>query len=453
MQLRKKGTTEILEARYKTWSKSEFEKDGESELLNMSTQDALQRAGDPVLIIQSVPPKLVYPKDAHEYILIKTTQTGQKNLVFDQFNFGDEKDNSPGISDWFDKIINQGKEDINLPTLFEAVRLNQEIHVRNILEHKSNPDKSGENNFTPLMISVMLGHIHLAKQLIAAGADINLQNVNGDTALILASRKMDSMIISILLADEKDLDGKRTTLIWDVWHGFSDFYDPFKNSSKPQALIPPSAFDEKPELVELLLESGANVNVQNADQETALMTAARSGYVKIMKLLLDAGAKTDLKDKEERTAIFTAASYFKPEGFKMLLECSDLSIKNKSGYSLLFELVWNGSIESMKALLEIYDDKMDICKAMNLAVHTDNIELVKLLLTKKPDINYQHEKTGDSPVMFAVKRSNAAMLSLLLEQHPSLGLKNKDGNTVFDIARKENNSAIIHMLEKASNRY
>jgi hypothetical protein len=41
MQLLKKGTTKIFEARYKTWGKSEFEKDGEAELLNMSREYAL----------------------------------------------------------------------------------------------------------------------------------------------------------------------------------------------------------------------------------------------------------------------------------------------------------------------------------------------------------------------------------------------------------------------------
>ena len=43
-----------------------------------------------------------------------------------------------------------------------------------------------ENDMTPLMIASVAGHKELVEQLIKSGADVNLQNTSGDTALIYA---------------------------------------------------------------------------------------------------------------------------------------------------------------------------------------------------------------------------------------------------------------------------
>lgn len=50
------------------------------------------------------------------------------------------------------------------------------------------------------------------------------------------------------------------------------------------------------EIVKLLIEDGANVNLQNGFDSTALHAAASRGYDEIVLLLLEKGANVSLKD-------------------------------------------------------------------------------------------------------------------------------------------------------------
>jgi hypothetical protein len=62
-------------------------------------------------------------------------------------------------------------------------------------------------------------------------------------------------------------------------------------------------------LVELLLDRGANINVQNAKGDTALMCACQAGGANILDivlLLLKAGAKTDVVNRKGMTAVHLA---------------------------------------------------------------------------------------------------------------------------------------------------
>ena len=74
--------------------------------------------------------------------------------------------------------------------------------------------------------------------------------------------------------------------------------DPFGGSSP---LISASLFD-KPEMVKILLDAGADINFQNNDGSTALHTAAFFCRPEIVKMLLDKKADKNIKNKYGATA-------------------------------------------------------------------------------------------------------------------------------------------------------
>lgn len=66
------------------------------------------------------------------------------------------------------------------------------------------------------------------------------------------------------------------------------------------------------EIVEHLLEAGANINHADADGRTALSVAAlcapsNHGYATVVSTLLDRGAEVDHQDKEGMTPLLVAA--------------------------------------------------------------------------------------------------------------------------------------------------
>ena len=77
-------------------------------------------------------------------------------------------------------------------------------------------------------------------------------------------------------------------------------------------------------IIEVLLKSGANVNLRDLNGETALMKAVRTGIIPAIELLLKAGANLNLQNNSKYafngfTAIYYAAFHGKLEIVQLLL--------------------------------------------------------------------------------------------------------------------------------------
>ena len=72
-----------------------------------------------------------------------------------------------------------------------------------------------------------------------------------------------------------------------------------------------AAYAGREDFIELLLSSGANVNIQNSDGATPIFTAAQYGNVSCLKLLLKNGGDINLLTVDNASPLFIAAQ----EGF------------------------------------------------------------------------------------------------------------------------------------------
>ena len=132
------------------------------------------------------------------------------------------------------------------------------------------PDREGR---TALVLASKSNTSLLAniKLLVGAGADLNLQSVWGNTALIWAAREGDSEIAQALInaGADPDLQNERgyTALIWAARGGHL-------------------------EIAQALINAGADLNLQNEWGDTALIEAARKGNKTLVSLLLISGSDT-----------------------------------------------------------------------------------------------------------------------------------------------------------------
>lgn len=78
-----------------------------------------------------------------------------------------------------------------------------------------------------------------------------------------------------------------------------------------------ATFDFK-DIVTLLLENGANINIQDNDGETVLMTACMLNNNSLVSLLLTHGANPDIKNEEGKTAFKIALEFGNTEAIKLL---------------------------------------------------------------------------------------------------------------------------------------
>jgi rhodanese-related sulfurtransferase len=110
------------------------------------------------------------------------------------------------------------------------------------------------NQTTPLMLAAREGRTALVQELIAAGADLESVNTDGNTALWAA------------------------------------------------------CYAENLDIIELLLAAGANINHQNGDGVSALIYTASAGKTDVVALLLAHGAHTHLATVDGFTALDLAAN-------------------------------------------------------------------------------------------------------------------------------------------------
>jgi uncharacterized protein len=141
--------------------------------------------------------------------------------------------------------------------LFDAVKSGDPAAVKRVLSQNSTPEVVNArqpDQSTALGWSVHAGSKQVVEMLIAAGADVNLADENGDSPLSLACQQGNLDLAKLLLAKGADVQKAR-------WNGETPLLSAVNSGSLP--------------LVELLLERGANPNVkENREGQTALHWAA-----------------------------------------------------------------------------------------------------------------------------------------------------------------------------------
>jgi ankyrin repeat protein len=124
-------------------------------------------------------------------------------------------------------------------------------------------------------------NLNLVSDLITLGANLDWQDEDGFTPLHWAVRDRSVEIARMLIDAGADLD------VQDTWGSDTPLHD--------------AAFFGRVEIARMLIDAKANVNVQDKSGWTPLHMAAINGKVEVARMLIDAGAKKDIEDNEGRT--------------------------------------------------------------------------------------------------------------------------------------------------------
>jgi len=120
--------------------------------------------------------------------------------------------------------------------------------------------------------AVSAGDIDMVRLLIKKGANINVKDRKGVTALMEATGKGYIDIARLLIEKGADVNAKSD-------EGLTSLMD--------------VSFKGNVEMVKLLIERGADVNAKENGGRTALIHTSAKGNIEIVKLLIEKGANTD----------------------------------------------------------------------------------------------------------------------------------------------------------------
>ena len=168
--------------------------------------------------------------------------------------------------------------------------------------------------------------------LLEAGADANLRQPDGATALHWAAHWDDAEMARRLLHAGADVDAAGA-------YGVT-----------PLSL---AAANASVSLVELLLDAGADPNAARDSGETPLMRASATGSVAAVRALLSAGAHVDAADPlGAQTPLMLAASGRHPDVVAVLLaRGADVEARSRLGFTPLLFAAREGDLTSARRLV------------------------------------------------------------------------------------------------------
>lgn len=262
-----------------------------------------------------------------------------------------------------------------LTPLMYAIRENCLACVEVLIEHAVDLDLPDPDGTSPLLLAIQNTRWDIAKRLIEAGADVQQWDTFGQAPLLaLVSRRTSNR---------------------------ADPGEPLNQSSGTEVL-------------QLLLERGANVNMQvfmrPAKQRggtlsrgtTPLIQAAASGDVEAMALLLQHGAEVNLPQADLQTAVSAIAGA-------------------------------RGNPDRL-------------------------VEGLKLLVDAGADVNVRavphhlQRNRGGTPLIFAVNANNAKMIEALVAAGADIDAKDVDGLTALDHAMARNQVGFLQMRQPPKER-
>lgn len=328
--------------------------------------------------------------------------------------------------------------------LYKAAREGDGARLKALLSVKADPNIRAKDASTPLMAAVShhpenLDNINV---LIKAGADINASLDSNGSSLIfkLIEENKDPKLIELLIKS-----GAKINL---------------KNALGDTPLIAAAAKAKDDKTINLLLENGADINAKNNQGFTALLTAASSNpEPKITLALLD---KSKNKTDSGHVADFAAQNPNKEVYNSIINRLNSEAEQRKNANDPKDSSIWFNNKALVSAIRNNNTAALnrELKKDLNLealmkgqfnalmfaAAFSKTAEPINMLLKAGADVNSSNNN-GDTPLMTAVLvNSNLAAAQALISAGADVNATDKNGTSVIMAAANKNPNEKIPVL-------
>ncbi|MBS0189754.1 MAG: ankyrin repeat domain-containing protein [Phycisphaerales bacterium] len=206
-----------------------------------------------------------------------------------------------------------------------------------------------------------------------------------------------------------------------------------------------------------ILTAKPTLEARSRNGRTALIWAAGWGTPDMVQKLLDSGAEKNARDDANWTALIMAAGRGDPQTVSRLIKAgADINAKNKWAQTPLMTALRAGNAEKVALLLEAgancQESDLDGLSAVHLAADSDAPPAIfEMLLKRGAPINAQSAQ-GLTALMIAADRGDVERVKLLLANGANPNLKDKNGMTAYDWAAQrpdDKGKAVAELLKNA----
>ncbi len=258
--------------------------------------------------------------------------------------------------------------------LYQAAKAGAVDSIQTVLDNGA--DVNGRNILgeSALMFAIEGCQTKAAKFLLDQGAEFEFHTKLGYTPLIKASALGCYEIVELLIQKKAAVEKEEPR------HRFNALSKAVERNH--------------PQIVQLLLDAGADVNYADIYGVTPLMIASQKGYLDIAELLLQRGADVTAKSLIQQTALLCALDYGFPD-IAVLLINHGANVNDIDKYNRT---------------------------TLMLAASLGDSSLVSMLVEKGVDINVQNDKKQTAAVIAQAKKFNNIVDFLLKSGADSTGL-------------------------------
>ena len=298
-----------------------------------------------------------------------------------------------------------------------------------------------KDGITALMKACEQSDITMVKLLLVYAANIHMQDNSGRTAMMIALECGNSEIVDLLFShDIQDNLVCHTALMWACQDGDIAIVElqlayganiNMQDKDGQTALITACKYGHL-EIVQCILDNGADINMQDKDGNTARMIALNGDNMEIVQLLflysenvpllfidsdnaqLPATHETEsnMNNINTSTALIEACKYGYVEIVQLLLtHGADSMIKDQNGRTALIWACGKNNLHIVQLLLDHKANNGET--ALIAACRTGHLETVQLLLNYEADINIQ-DNNGETALIVAGRTGHLETLQLLL---------------------------------------
>jgi ankyrin repeat protein len=321
-----------------------------------------------------------------------------------------------------------GLEDASVGVAMQiAIRNRDAEMVSTLLSKGVSPNvPCSDGGARPLHYAV--GHLAIAKLLLARGADPNMAAENEWAPLHVAAALGDIESVEALVDAGANVDGDQGTAI-----------------SPLQAAIGNNHI----EAAKVLYRRGADLNQKMQGGSTAVLMAVTDDHLEAVAWLLEEGASSrGAWENTQQTAFDLAVKENEPEMVELLVKrgCFGMDRDNGKGEDKsntpagghasdgLVMLAYRGDLEGVKVVLSGQTLPWQVLgEAMHVAAARGHVRVVDLLLRHGAKVGLQ-DINGRTALHHAARHLHNEVADMLVEHGASIGIEDIVGSTPIDLA-------------------
>ncbi len=285
-----------------------------------------------------------------------------------------------------------------------------------LLKHESKVNFTSKDGTTPLMAVAKTGRLDIAKVLLQHGANPNLKDAKGKTALNYAAENRNHNIVLELIDTQVIKIADKDTAL--------------------SASMASAAYAKDLNTVYELLDRGAEVNGKNHLGHTALIAAVDTGDIKFVKSILALEPALDVKDNTGRTALMHSIQNNDNAITKLLLqEGANPATQDLMATTPLILAAKNSNNAIVKEMLRLGADVNEQDRlgrsALSWAVENNDYPVFNTLISHNVTPDLRYGKENYTPLMGAARNGDYKMVGELLEKGAEVNLQDTAENTAL----------------------